>query len=50
MKLRNDKIYELHIGGISFGELANLYSSSEERIRNIVYEQQRQQRDGDGIN
>jgi Mor family transcriptional regulator len=41
MKLRNEKIYELHAGGIPLAELAELYHLSEERIRNIVCEQQR---------
>ncbi|TNJ60338.1 hypothetical protein FE784_36055 [Paenibacillus hemerocallicola] len=41
MKPRNEKIFELHTGGIPLAELAELYHLSEERIRNIVYEQQR---------
>ena len=41
MKLRNEKICELYAAGIPLAELAELYSLSEERIRNIVYGQQR---------
>jgi Mor family transcriptional regulator len=41
MKLRNEKICELYATGIPLAELAELYSLSEERIRNIVYGQQR---------
>lgn len=41
MKLRNENIYELYKGGLPLAELAELYNLSEERIRNIVYEQQK---------
>lgn len=43
LKERNQKMYELYVGGVSIAELAELYHLSEERVRNIVYELQRDQ-------
>lgn len=40
---RNQAIYYLYVGGVSINELADLYNLSEERVRNIIYEKQREQ-------
>jgi Mor family transcriptional regulator len=38
---RNEKIYKLYNGGITTIELADMFSLSEERIRNIIFEMNR---------
>jgi Mor family transcriptional regulator len=38
LKQRNEKIYKLYNGGIPISELSDLFSLSEERIRNIIFD------------
>ncbi|MFD1677050.1 CD3324 family protein [Alicyclobacillus fodiniaquatilis] len=38
---RNTKILELYNSGVSIIELTEMYGLSEERVRNIIYEKQR---------
>ena len=42
LRERNLKICELYYGGITLSELADMYCLSEERIRNIIHDTQRE--------
>lgn len=42
MEKRNSEIYRSYYGGMSISQLAETYSLSEERIRGIIYERQRE--------
>ena len=41
MEQRNEEIFQKYYGGFSIADLAEFYMLSEERIRGIIYESQR---------